>query len=82
VFLKTARQLIVFIVGVTVLLIGIALIVLPGPAVVVIPLGLAVLATEFTWARSWLRRYKQAAHSVISTIKTNVSGREKRNHNE
>ena len=32
------------------LLIGLALIVLPGPAFIVIPIGLAILATEFAWA--------------------------------
>lgn len=45
------RKLIIALIGGTVLLIGIALIVLPGPAFIVIPIGLAILATEFTWAR-------------------------------
>ena len=55
---KTARRIIVGIVGFTILLIGIAMIVLPGPAVVMIPLGLAILATEFVWARRLLKRLK------------------------
>src|SRR4051794_22274407 len=53
------RRCIVAIVGTTILLIGIALIVLPGPAVLVIPLGLAVLASEFFWAQRvllWMQR--------------------------
>ncbi len=45
--------------GGTVLLIGIALIVLPGPAVLVIPAGLAILATEFAWAQRWLDKAKE-----------------------
>ncbi len=45
------RKLIVGIIGGTILLIGVALIVLPGPAFIVIPIGLAILATEFAWAR-------------------------------
>lgn len=45
------RKLIVAVIGGTILLIGIALIVLPGPAFIVIPIGLAILATEFAWAR-------------------------------
>ena len=49
-----ARRVIIFIIGSTVLLIGIAMIVLPGPAFIVIPLGLAILATEFVWAKRWL----------------------------
>jgi len=32
--------------------------VLPGPSIIVIPLGLAVLAVEFAWARRWLKRFK------------------------
>jgi len=54
--LKFVRRLVVGVVGFTVLLIGIALIVLPGPAFVVIPLGLAILATEFVWAKSLLSK--------------------------
>jgi hypothetical protein len=45
------RKLIIALIGGTVLLIGVALIVLPGPAFIVIPIGLAILATEFAWAR-------------------------------
>jgi len=53
--LRPARKIIVFVVGTTIVLIGVAMIVLPGPAVVVIPLGLAILGTEFFWARRLLR---------------------------
>ncbi len=52
---KQARRVVVFVIGSTVLLIGIAMVVLPGPAFIVIPLGLAILATEFVWAKDWLR---------------------------
>ncbi len=52
------KKIIVTVVGGTILVFGLALLVLPGPAFVVIPLGLAVLATEFVWARRWLRRAK------------------------
>lgn len=50
------RKLIVGVIGGTVVLFGLALTVLPGPAVVVVPLGLAILATEFAWARRLVRR--------------------------
>jgi Putative transmembrane protein (PGPGW) len=45
--IKVVKRMIVSVVGVTVLLIGIALLVLPGPALVVIPVALAILATEY-----------------------------------
>lgn len=52
------RKLIYSVLGITVLLIGIAMLVLPGPAVIVIPVGLAILASEYAWARRIIRRGK------------------------
>jgi len=54
--IRAARRLVVGVIGATVLLGGLALLVLPGPAFVVIPIGLGILAIEFEWARRWLRR--------------------------
>lgn len=56
--LKQVRRVVVFVIGMSVVLFGVALLVLPGPAIVVIPAGLAILAIEFRWARNWLRRAK------------------------
>ncbi|MGH2901463.1 MAG: PGPGW domain-containing protein [Solirubrobacteraceae bacterium] len=44
------------IVGFTVLLGGVAMLVLPGPAFLVIPIGLALLSLEFVWAETLLER--------------------------
>ena len=52
------RKLIVGLIGMTILLIGVAMIVLPGPALILIPVGLGLLATEFAWARRLIRRGK------------------------
>jgi len=57
--LKKMKRLIVAVFGITLLIIGIAMIVLPGPAIVVIPLALGILATEFVWARRLLHRVKE-----------------------
>jgi uncharacterized protein (TIGR02611 family) len=65
--IKVVRRVIVSVVGVTVLLIGIALLILPGPAFVVIPVGLAILATEYAWARRWLRKASRIASDVGSS---------------
>ncbi|MBA2242770.1 MAG: PGPGW domain-containing protein [Chthoniobacterales bacterium] len=54
--LPVIRKLIYSVLGLTVLLVGVAMIVLPGPAVVVIPIGLAILASEYAWARRIIRR--------------------------
>ncbi len=56
---RMARRIIVLVVGMTVLAIGVVLIVLPGPAFVVIPIGLAILSIEFAWARRWLRKVRE-----------------------
>lgn len=56
---KAARRIVIGIVGATVLLIGVVMIVFPGPAFVVIPLGLAILSLEFAWARNWLRKVRE-----------------------
>jgi hypothetical protein len=63
------RRMIVAVFGGTVLLIGLVLVVFPGPAVVVIPLGLAILATELVWARRWL----QKAGAVFKHAKAKIA---------
>lgn len=63
---KAARRIVVGVVGATVSLIGIVMIVTPGPAIVVIPVGLAILSIEFTWARIWLKRLRETISSRSS----------------
>jgi hypothetical protein len=57
--LRPIKRIVVALMGGTVLLVGLALIVLPGPAFLLIPAGLAILAIEFAWAKRWL--YKARA---------------------
>ena len=61
---RTLRRVVVGVIGGTIMLIGIALIVLPGPAFIVIPLGLLVLGSEFAWARLLLKRGKDMIAKV------------------
>lgn len=56
---KMAKRIVILVVGVTVVLIGVVMIVTPGPALVFIPLGLAILSIEFAWARVWLRKVRE-----------------------
>lgn len=62
---RLARKVVVAVIGMSVLAFGVALIVLPGPAVVVIPLGLAILGTEFLWARRLLKRLRDGANRAL-----------------
>ncbi|HSQ23021.1 MAG TPA: HAD-IC family P-type ATPase [Pyrinomonadaceae bacterium] len=57
--LPLLRRALVGVIGFTVVLIGLALLVLPGPGLVVIALGLAILATEFVWAQALLRKARE-----------------------
>ena len=66
--MKPFKRIVVMVVGGTVLAIGVALVVLPGPAFIVIPAGLAILAIEFAWARRWLR----SARAVLPRRSNNV----------
>ena len=64
--IKFVRRVIVSVIGATILLLGVALLVLPGPAFIVIPLGLAILASEYAWARRWLKKVRAMAGNVVS----------------
>jgi uncharacterized protein (TIGR02611 family) len=54
------KKTLVGVAGGLVLLAGIAMIALPGPACIVIPAGLAILATEFEWAHRLKERFKDS----------------------
>lgn len=56
---KKIKRIAVGLAGGIVILIGVAMVVLPGPALIVIPAGLAILATEFPWARRALQKLKE-----------------------
>ncbi|RJP80215.1 MAG: hypothetical protein C4524_03995 [Candidatus Zixiibacteriota bacterium] len=62
------RKVVIFVIGSTVVLFGVALLVLPGPAFIVIPAGLAILATEFLWARKILHGMKNQASRVAGSF--------------
>lgn len=56
--IRWLRRIVITVIGLTLLLIGVIMIVGPGPATVVIPIGLAILGLEYAWARRLLRRLK------------------------
>jgi len=58
--LPGAKRIITAIVGGTVVLIGVALLVLPGPGLLTIDLGLTLMATEFEWAEGLLKKARAA----------------------
>ena len=64
---KAARRIVIGVVGTTVLLVGVIMLVTPGPAIVVIPVGLAILSIEFAWARHWLTRMRESISNRNAT---------------
>jgi uncharacterized protein (TIGR02611 family) len=73
---RMAKRIAIGIVGGSVLIVGICMIVLPGPAFVVIPVGLGILGIEFAWARSWLKKAKSKAEELARNF-TQKNGAEK-----
>ena len=67
--LQRAKRLIKIVVGFTLLIIGVAMLVLPGPGLVMIMLALAILAAEFVWAKRLLDRMKSAARGAADAIR-------------
>lgn len=67
--LKQIKKIIVAVIGSTILIIGLILLVTPGPAFIVIPLGLGILATEFVWARKILDKMKDTIKAGKEKIK-------------
>ncbi len=58
--LRHTKRMITIVVGTSILGVGIAAIFIPGlPAIVVIPIGLAILATELVWAKHLLKKMKE-----------------------
>ena len=66
---KWIKRIAIAVAGFTVLLVGVAMIVLPGPAFIVIPAGLAILALEFTWAKRLLKEAKEKGTGFLRARK-------------
>ena len=73
--LRTAKRVVVLVIGGTVLLVGVAMLVLPGPGLVVAPAGLAILATEFVWAKRLLGKVKNSATHAASAVSNSLRRR-------
>lgn len=62
---KNARRIVIMVIGGTIILIGVAGMLLPViPGFPLVPIGLAVLATEFVWAKLWLTTIKKKSQQV------------------
>lgn len=64
---RFARRLVVGVIGSTIVLLGLIMIFTPGPAMILIPLGLAILGIEFAWARHLLRKVREKFQNVTGS---------------
>ena len=64
--IRSAKRMIVIIFGFTILLLGIALLFLPGPGILIIILGLFILSAEYVWAKKLMNRVKDGVNKVKS----------------
>ena len=72
---SNVKRLTVLVGGVALLGAGLAMVVLPGPGILVVVAGLAVLATEFAWAERALDRTRSTATTATNKLATNRTGR-------
>jgi uncharacterized protein (TIGR02611 family) len=63
------RWVMVAVVGAALVIVGIVFLVLPGPGIPLIIAGLAILATEFTWAEIWLNRTKHHVNKAVNKVR-------------
>jgi tellurite resistance protein TerC len=73
--LKFLKRIVVAMVGFTVLLLGVVMIVLPGPAFIIIPVGLAILATDCVWAQRLLTKAKAYFNKQRQRVADKVRGK-------
>jgi tellurite resistance protein TerC len=66
---KVAKRVVIGVVGGTVLIMGVIMMVTPGPGIAGILLGLGILGIEFAWARMWLKRIKTKGQDVVRVLR-------------
>ena len=71
------KRIVVTVVGGTIMIFGVALIWAPAPTGLLIPLGMAVLGTEYAWARRWMRKARLMAGKALVRTQEIIGVREK-----
>ena len=66
---RTARRIAIGVIGASVVAVGVAMLVLPGPAFLVIPAGLAILSLEFAFARRWLHTLREQSQNAVNRLR-------------
>jgi Flp pilus assembly protein TadB len=70
---RSSKRIAVTVVGAALVIAGLAMLVLPGPGIIVVALGFAVLGTEYAWAAAALDRTKRAAAQAGTVARDGVT---------
>lgn len=70
---RSSKRIAITVVGGAILIAGLAMMVLPGPGILVIVLGFAILGTEYAWAAAALERTKKTAERASQIAKGGIS---------
>ncbi len=73
---KVVRRVVIAVIGGTIVLLGVAMLVLRGPGLLTIVGGLAVLGVEFAFARRWLNRARETTRWAVRTARDRVRPRD------
>ena len=65
---RNGRRIAITVVGIVVVLVGVALLVLPGPGWLLIFVGLSILGTEYVWAQRLLNAAKRKAEQAKAAV--------------
>ncbi len=80
--IEQAKKLIKIVIGFTVLVFGCIMLVTPGPGIVTIIFGLAILGTEFVWAKKLLNRFEKEAVNMKNSFVNNYINKNHKNGDE
>lgn len=69
---RSSKRIAVSVIGGIFVLAGVAMLVLPGPGILVVVIGFAILGTEYAWAAAALERTKRAAEAAGRVAKDGV----------
>ena len=78
VIVRAVRRGGVFLIGMTLLIAGAAMLVLPGPGIAVMLLGLVVLSAEFKWAQRILAWARERGRSLKDQAQARMPGSDRR----
>ncbi len=62
---RKLKKIVISVIGGTILLIGLIMIITPGPSILIIPAGLGILGTEYLWAKKLSVRFKDTLQNVF-----------------